>query len=76
MVEVSRLDALETVIGSTKFCSSEDSAICHAREPAARYDDRVVNYFLGDAVVAVLACLLGMLVGTLKLRGNEEIPVY
>ncbi len=48
------------MIGRTTFCVSEDSARCHAREPAARNDD-VIKDLSGNTVVTVP----GQLVDTL-----------
>ena len=38
------------MIGRSKFCVSEDSARCHARENAARNDD-VIKDLSGNTVV-------------------------
>ena len=47
------------MVRGTEFCTSEDSATYHAREPAAR-NDNVVNDFSGNTVVT----LQGQLVDT------------
>ena len=47
------------MIGRSKFCASEDLAIYHSREPAARNDD-VIKNFSSNTVVT----LPGQLVAT------------
>ena len=39
-------------MGRTGCCAAEDSALCHARKPAARIDD-VVKDFSGNIVVTI-----------------------